>query len=710
MKPLLFFTGALLALPAIAPGITLAETDSDALETEDRITVTADFRRTDLSDFSGSATVVDGETIRQREGGHLDQVLNLAPNVNFSSGASRGRFFQIRGIGERSQFVEPTNPAVGLVIDGIDMTGIGGAATTLDIQQIEILRGPQGTLLGANALAGMINMVSGSPTDTLAGGFDVRLAERGTRVVHGVISGPVSDGLGFRLAYANERSDGFQKNAFFGTRDVANIDEQTLRARLRWQPHADVQVDLTGLYLDIDNGYDAFSLDNTRTTFSDEPGFDRQETLAGSARVQWNAHSAFAIEALLSRTDADLEYGYDEDWSFIGFCEVFECLARPYSSFDEYQRENRNTTVDVRAISRTAADQFGWVVGAYYRDQTQTLQRIYTFQAQDFFSDFNTENRAVYGQFDLPLTDRLTLQAGLRHEQRDVRYSDSDNARFRPDENLWGGRLALAYQTDGGALLYALAARGYKAGGVNSDSAIPDAQREFATETLWNYELGLKTRLWQGRIDLRTALFFQDRDDIQTQQSLVVPIEGDVCPCRFIEFKTNATGGQSYGIETELNWAVSNSVQAFASAGLLRSRFDGFLNFSHVDADPETGQPFDMDGRDLPYAPRYMFAAGVRFQLTDRWYLRTEIEGKDAFFFSSRHELRSDAYELFHARLGYQVGNWDLALWARNITDEKVKQRGFGSFGNDPRKGYAVEPYFQFGEPRTLGASASYRF
>ena len=706
MKSLLFFTGALLALPTIV----LAETDSDGLETEDRITVTADFRRTDLSDFSGSATVVDGETIRQREGGHLDQVLNLAPNVNFSSGASRGRFFQIRGIGERSQFVEPANPSVGLLIDGIDMTGIGGAATTLDIAQVEILRGPQGTLFGANALAGMINMVSASPTDTLGGGFDVRVAERGTRVVHGVISGPINDHLGFRLAYANERSDGCQKNAFYGTRDEANIDEQTLRARLAWQPHPDLQVDLTALYLDIDNGYDAFSLDNTRTTFSDEPGHDRQETLAGSARMEWQAHSAFSIEALLSHTDADLEYGYDEDWTFVGFCEVFECLARPYSSFDEYLRENRNTTLDVRAVSNREPDQIGWVVGAYYRDQTQALQRIYTFQAQDFFSDFNTKNRAVYGELDVPLGRRLTLQTGLRYEQRDVRYVDSDGARFQPDENLWGGRLALSYRADGGQLLYALASRGYKAGGVNSDSAIPDARREFDTETLWNYELGFKTRLWQDRIDLRTAVFFQDRDDVQTQQSLVVPIEGEVCPCRFIEFKTNATAGQSYGLEAELNWTVSNSVQTFASLGLLRSRFDGFLNFAHVDADRATGQPFDMDGRDLPYAPRYMFAAGARFQLTDRWYLHTEVEGKDAFFFSSRHELRSDSYEMLHARLGYRTGGWDLALWARNLTDEKVKQRGFGSFGNDPRKGYAVEPYFQFGEPRTVGVSAAYRF
>lgn len=712
MKILQTCAGLLLAIPIAASAQSDAdsENENDVLDLGDPIVVTADFRTTNLFDLGGSATVIDGQTIDQRDATHIDQILNLAPNVNFSTGASRGRFFQIRGIGERSQFVEPVNPSVGLLVDGIDLTGIGGAATTLDITQAEILRGPQGTLFGANALAGMINLVSAGPSDFLEGDFSLRLAERGGQAFEGAIGGPISETLGYRMAYANVQSDGSQKNTFLGTDDNARIDEQTLRGKLRWQPSTDLLVDLTGLYLDVDNGYDGFSLDNTRTTLSDQPGHDRQETLGASARMIWQARPAFSIEALVSHVDADLEYGYDEDWSFDGLCEVFECLASGYSSFDQYLRTNRNTTLDVRALSRSGRDEFGWVIGTYYRDQSQSLRRIYTFFDQDFLSEFDTVNEAVYGQLDFPLAQRLRLKTGLRFERREADYDDSDGARFQPDEDFWGGRLALEYRGQGGHLLYALASRGYKAGGVNSDSTVPDAQREFATETLWNYELGFKRRFLDGRIDLRTALFFQDRDDVQTQQSLVIPIEGDVCPCRFVEYISNATAGQSYGLEAEVNWWVSPKFQAFGSLGLLESRFDGFQSFSHVDADPETGQPFDLDGRDLPHAPNYMFAIGAVFQITDHWYLRAEVEGKDAFYFSSRHQVRSNAYELVHARLGYRTTHWDVALWARNLTDEDVRQRGFGGFGNDPRKGYAVEPYYQFGEPRTLGVTASYSF
>jgi len=707
MKPFSLLAGLLLAT---SPMVWAQPETTSAPTIDEEILVTADFRQTRLFDLGVSATVIDAETINQRDATHLEQVLNLAPNVNFASGASRGRFFQIRGIGERSQFVEPMNASVGLLVDGIDMTGIGGAATTLDIQQVEVLRGPQGTLFGANALAGMINMVSGNPTETFSGKLQGSVGEHDTRSLEAVASGPITETLGYRLAYSNYQSDGFQKNAFLDTDDNADFDEQTLRAKLRWQPGEDWLVDLTGLYVDVDNGYDGFSLDNTRTTFSDEPGHDRQETLAGSARVSWRAHEAFTVEALISRTDADLEYGFDEDWSFVGFCEEFECLAPAFSSFDNYIRDNENTTADLRLVSNTDADELGWVVGAYYRDQTQQLRRENDFLAEDFLRDYDTQNRALYGQLDIPLAERLKLTTGLRYEERDADYRDSDGAAFEPDENMWGGKLALEYRAPGGALWYALGSRGYKVGGINSDSAVPDDQREFDTETMWNYELGVKTSLWRDRLDLQATLFYQDRDDVQTDQSLVQPIEGGDCPCQFIDFTTNATAGQSYGLETELNWQVNSVTQAFASLGLLGSQFDDFLNFSHVNADPDTGQPFDMDGRELPQAPDYQFALGAVFQLTEHWYTRVEMEGKDDFFYSSRHEVKSDAYELFHARIGYRAEHWDLALWARNITDEDVKVRGFGSFGNDPRKGYIVEPYHQFGEPRFVGLTASYRF
>ncbi len=703
------FCAAGLALSCLGAVADEIASDDQPLDDE-RILVTAEFRPVDLFDSAGSTSVIDANTLRERQASHLEAVLDLAPNVNYSAGASRGQFFQIRGVGERSEFVDPINPSVGLIVDGIDLTGLGGAATLVDLAQVEVLRGPQGTLNGANAMAGLINLVSTAPGATTSGYGEARIGQRGLRQIEAALGGPASDQLGYRLAYGSTRSDGAQRNVFLDRKDTARIDEQTLRGRLFWQPHQRFSLDLVGLLLDIDNGYDGFSLDNTRQTLSDEPGFDRQDTRALAARMAWEATPALDVELALSGLSADLEYGFDTDWAFVGICEVFDCLAPEYSAFDNYERSQDNRTADLRLLSRAEAGQPAWVLGAYYRDQSQSLRREFTFLPAPFERDFDTVNRALYGQIDWPLAERWAVQTGLRYERRWARYEDSDGAAFRPAESMWGGRVAVEYQTDAGPLLYGLVSRGYKAGGINSNSAVPENLREFQTETLWNYELGSKGRFWDNRLDLRAALFWQDRRSVQTQQAILLPIEGNNCPCEFVQYTANATAGQSYGLEAEANFRASSRWFLFGSLGLMRSRFDGFENFSHAQADPANGIPFDMDGRDLPHAPEYMFALGSIVQLGDGWSLRTEIEGKDAFYFSSRHEVRSQSFTRLHARLAYQTGQWEWALWGRNLSNEDVQVRGFGAFGNDPRKGYIEEPYVQFAEPRTIGLSARYDF
>ena len=715
-RPLGLINLTLIPLALVSALAVGAQTPPDAKDTpqtpdevDDRVLVTADFRPTELEALAGSATIIDETTLDDRNAAHLDAVLNTAPNVNFATGASRGRFFQIRGIGARSQFVEPSNASVGLIVDGIDLTGLGGAASTLDIDQVEILRGPQGTLFGANALAGLINLVSASPTPEHRQTIGLRLGDYGTRYAETTASGPINPTAGYRVAVSKLQSDGFTDNAFLGRRDTAGLDELTVKSQLDWAVGSDVDVELTALVLDIDNGYDAFSLDNTRTTLSDEPGFDRQETWAGSARVNWRAHPAFDVETTLSRVNADLDYGFDEDWAFDGICEAFECVFGGYTSFDRYTRQTDNTTADTRLVSTAGEDSLGWVVGAFAKDQTQTLERVYTY-AGDFSSEYETTNQALYGQLDVPVTPEWTLTAGLRFERFDADYADSNQAGYDQDNNLWGGQVSLSRALNNDTMVYGLVSKGYKVGGINPDADVPNPQRRYQTEGLWNHEIGGKGALMDGRLDWRVAVFYQARDDIQTQQSLVVPVDGERCPCEFIEFQSNAAEGTSQGVEIELNAQLSERLDVFASLGLLDAQFDDFVSFSHVDADEDTGMGVDLDGRDVPQAPNYNAHLGAVWSFTNRWSLLGELEAKDGFFFSSRHSTRADAHELIHLRLSYQANDWDVAFWVRNLTDQTIKTRGFGGFGNDPRKGYATEPYYQFGAPRTLGVSAGFSF
>ncbi|MDO6747600.1 TonB-dependent receptor [Gilvimarinus sp. 1_MG-2023] len=701
------------ALSALCLALTTnAQAAPQAIE---EMVVTADFRATELTQLAASATVINADAINERSAQHLAEILNTAPNVNFSAGASRGRFFQIRGIGERSQFVEPVNPSVGLLVDGIDLTGLGGAATTLDISQIEILRGPQGTVYGANALAGLINMVSAAPSDEFSGEATATVGNYNSYNTALTLSGPMTDTLGWRLALEQNTSDGYQENAYLNTDDNANIDEQTARGKLRWQPADKITLDVTGLYVNVDNGYDGFSLDNTRSTLSDNPGHDRIETLTGSARLQLELSDSINFVGLVSHAQSDTEYGYDEDWAYPDLCQDFNCVVEGeqqygYNSTDNYLRDIDNTTVDLRLVSSTQAGELGWVAGVYYRDQNEALIREQTYLEGTFTSHFDAESSAVYGQLDIPLADTLTLVTGLRYEERTASYHDSDSASFEPSDDMLGGKIALEYQASDSTLLYTLVSRGYKAGGFNSNNSIAVENREYQPEFLWNYEAGAKFNALNNTLNTNLALFYQDRDDVQTKQSLVTPLAGDSCPCDFPDYTTNATAGSAYGLEAEINWQANDSLVLFTSLGLLRSEFDEFASYAHAKADEDTGTPYDLSGHDLPHAPRYQFTVGGEYFFTEQLFARVEVEGKDSFYFSSRHEAQSDAYELVNARLGYTTRRWEVALWGRNLTDEDTLVRGFGSFGNDPRKAYATEPYTQYGEPRVYGVSAKVQF
>ncbi|MBQ0719243.1 MAG: TonB-dependent receptor [Gammaproteobacteria bacterium] len=711
------FTGLLataVSLLGLYSNAVIAADYSD--DTLQEVVVTATFRELDILTVPASLTVIDQQLIAERGAVHIESILNAAPNVNFASGASRGRYLQIRGIGERSQFVDPVNPSVGLLIDDIDVSGMGNAATLFDVRQVEILRGPQGTRFGASALAGMVNIRSNDPTEDFEALVNAGYGNYDSWNTGAVVSGPLAEGLLGRLAVQQQRSDGFIDNDYLGRDNTNNIDELSTRGKLRWLASDDLSIDLSGFYVDIDNGYDAFSLDNTRHTLSDEPGHDRQETTAFALSSTWAGHRAFTLQTIATWSDSNLEYGYDEDWSYAGLCTATPCDGWEYSSTDNYIREREASRLELRFTSTEEGQLAGntdWVAGVYYDQRDEDLTRQFfdwdLYSAAEFDSRYETENLALYGQLSMPLTNRLTLTVGGRWERFEADYQDSRAVKAAPDEDLWGGQLSLEYSLDQNTMVYGLLSRGYKAGGVNGDAlgraqsngfAAPvidflNQRLEFDTETLLNYELGLKGSYLDDSVQLRVAAFYMDRDDIQLKGWYN---EGPL----FVGYIDNAASGENLGLEFEALWQLSARLELFANLAWLDTEIDNFI------VKGDTGL-VDKSGREQAHAPNYQFNVGGRYRFGDGFYARLEAEGKDAFYFSDSHDQQSDSYELINASFGYQNLHWDITLWARNLSDEDYAVRGF-YFGNDPRKFYDDEEYVQYGEPRVFGANATYRF
>jgi iron complex outermembrane recepter protein len=589
------------------------------------------------------------------------------------------------------------NPSVGLIIDGIDFSRTGGAATLFDIDSIEILRGPQGTKFGTNALAGSINMRSAEPTKEFQMHAETGLAEFNTRNFGAAVGGTlVGDQLLGRAAIYTHKSDGYMDNDFLNRENTQNQDELTFRGKLKLLATDDLTVDLSYIHLNIDNGYDGFTLDNTRNSLSDKPGEDNQLTNAFALKANWQASDLVIIQTEATYLKSDIVYSYDADWGFVG---QFDPALFPYIGFERFDRKRENYSFELRALSDKAGrifnDSTDWTIGLYFLDQDEAFAQnsdfgIFGAQVRD--GDYNTQNSAIYGQLDTRLTDKLTLTTGARIEYFKAHYTDSDALKINQNEGLFGGKIGLTYQANDHHMVYSTFARGYKSGGVNNNAALPLSERSFDTEYNVTLELGLKSSWLEERLKTSLAVFYTDRINAQVENSIANGVQ-------FLEFTGNASNATHQGLEASVDWFMTDKLRFLGSIGLLDATFQN-----------HSVRGVSFDGRQVAHAPNYTFNLGSEYYINDALTLRANVESKDDFYFSDSHNAKSNAFSIVNASADYNYDkNWKVRAWVSNLFDKDYATRGF-FFGNNPAKGYLEEGYVQFGEPRVAGITVSYDY
>ncbi|MDO6548948.1 TonB-dependent receptor [Pseudoalteromonas carrageenovora] len=682
-------------LPLISAPLVAHADDSDL----ERIVVTGDFQRESIQTLSASASLFSESEINQRGANYLDEMLGSTANVNFTSGASRGRYIQIRGVGLRSQFVDPINPSVGLVIDGINYSGLGGSSLLFDIDQVEIYRGPQGTRFGADGMAGMIQMESAQATADPSLKLQVGMGTYNSREAGLAASTGLTDDTSARVSYFRRKSDGYVDNLYLND-ETQQQDEQVARFKLNSQLTEHLNTELNLHYIDINNGYDAFTLDNSRNSVADEPGQDNQQSYAIGINNTYTGFDAFDVNLNLSAIDTELLYSFDEDWVCNDPSEPQLCAAglHPwgYSSTDIYTRDRDDQSVNLQFNSKTG----NWVAGVYYQNRDVDLEREYTWLASPFASTYETSNVAVYGQLATPIGPKTTLITGLRVEQYQGDYTDSNGFIEDTDDVMVGGKVALEYQVIDRTMIYASITRGYKAGGINSE-ALAKAKDEglnlsadffqqhtsFDPEYLWSGEFGVKGSSLDDKFTLRLAAFYMHRDNIQLK---AWQVENQ----QFTGYVDNASSGSNYGLEIEGSYQLTEDLFLTGSAGYLNTEIDDFVTQSGL----------NQDGREQAQSPKYQYAFSARYNFTNELYGMIGVEGKDDYYFSDSHNSQAPSSNLVNLSFGYEADMWAVRAWARNVFDETVPTRGF-EFGNDPLDGYATHTYVQLGEPRVAGVT-----
>ncbi|WP_369742745.1 TonB-dependent receptor [Pseudidiomarina sp. PP-1MA] len=681
--------------------------DDAAIELE-RIRVQGQFRQLTVNETPTSVATISASMVAERGAMHLDEVLQGVANVNFAGGSSRARFIQIRGIGERSQFVDPINPSVGLLIDGINYSGLGQAAQLFDISQVEIYRGPQSGRFGADGMAGMLVLESTRAKAEHSGEWLLGIANYGGRRAGLALGGAVGALGDARLSIYQQRDDGFTENLYLQRDDTQQRSERAVRLNVFTELGSDWSLRSTLHSYRQDNGYDAFSLDNTRQSYADQPGEDDLTQQAVRFAATFSGWQYSELLLAYSYLNADSKYSYDEDWSYPGIAPGWE-----YASVDSYQRQRQDHSVEVRWLSTQPQVWLGlptdWVLGLYAYQRDEDMQRDFMnwdIDQQDrFVSSYQSRHLALYGELVQQLSDRWQLTTGLRLERYRNPYQDSNQVAAKPSDSMWGGRLSLSYQTLAGGMWYSTLARGYKTGGVNGEALgkvsgqldtelgqFLQQRATFAPELLTSYELGYKYINDSDTLLFNAALFYQDRNDVQLKSWINRQQQ-------FVGYIENAASGNSYGAELELRYRFTEQLQSFAALGWLESDMQGFVTEDGV----------DMSGRELAYAPNHQANVGITWQPLEQLSVTLQTDYKDSFYYSDSHNSRSAAVQLWHASVDWQLADWHLSLWARNLSDQDYGIRGF-YFGNDPRIEYAPQTYEQWGEPRRVGFTASYSF
>jgi iron complex outermembrane receptor protein len=350
-------------------------------------------------------------------------------------------------------------------------------------------------------------------------------------------------------------------------------------------------------------------------------------------------------------------------------------------------------------------DSADWLFGIYVNrldeDLTTINQGDYYDPGYDFAdslddrldSEFSALSAAILGQLDFDIGESGILGVGLRFERRSTDYVDSTGLNIGPGENMIGGEIRYSHSLGDQLTAFASISKGYKAGGFNL-GFVPAGARAFDQEGLWNYEVGMKSILADGRLSLNAAVFYNARIDQQVETSIQLNPND---PASFVFFTDNAARGKTIGFEADAVWRPSDAWEWYATLGLLRAEFDEF-----------TTPLSDLNGRDQAHAPRYTLAAGGAYRHQSGAFARLDVSAIDEFYFDVSHDQRSDAYALTNMRIGYEVERWTAQLYVRNLFNESYAVRGF-FFGNEPPD-FPATLYIRQGDPRQVGITLDMRF
>ena len=573
---------ALAALAFTAPAMAQDEPSASAGRVLEEIIVTAEKRSENLQEVPQAVTAQAPEQLDVR---HIVSFVDLSatvPGVTVAKNEGFKTVIAIRGIGNEANQNAIANPSVSYHQDGIYVASpFALRADFLDVERIEVLRGPQGTLFGQNSTGGALNVVTTAPDpDSRHGKADIAVGNYNLLRVRGAVNVPLGEDLAMRLAVSSHQHDGFSRNIVLD-QELDEADSLGARARLRWTPgDGRARFDLAMQhYADNTNGAAQKGiLDPTpgaRRLAQDSRGLYDLESRLYSLVAEWD-FAAATLKSLTSYQDDDIAIIRDNDRNDLASLPPFALVP---AVFDPETNRQRTMTQEFNIISAAPmGGRLDWVLGLFYLDTavdvsireyldfgfdgtfdpiTPELVRSYAPGDYGFISDSKPERESfsAYGQGTYGLADRTRLVAGLRYTNDKVRsavtnfFGRAGTALLATDSKALTGRIALEVDLHDDAMAYGSYTRGFKLGGSNLTYGREDVIAPivvlpvYEDETIDAWEVGVKTDFAAGAARMNAAAFYYDYRNLQYQATDPEVFEGGV---------GNVPRSESYGAELEL--------------------------------------------------------------------------------------------------------------------------------------------------------------
>ena len=620
--------------------------------TIEEIVVTSRKREENLMDIPDSITVLSDAVIDTANIASIRDFADLIPNLTIIDQLLPStQTMTIRGM----TTVQNGELPVAFIVDGVNAPSMNFINQELvDIERIEVLRGPQGTLYGRGAVGGAINIITKSPGDEFEFKGKASYGRGDSLFVGGTVSAPLGDNAAFRISASHRDEDGLIDNEGAGT-EADPVDEQSVQARLTFQPTDKLSVDVRGRYLTGDTGgiylvrvttpeIDDFSV----PVSSNLNGEAERDVGSASMKIDYTFDNGMTFTSISAYSETDAYFFGDGDFSTATlFAQWWEIDVEAFS------QEVRLTSDD--------DEQFRWILGAFYQDREDKEFTEFGLEAPGpSVIPFpggareirERESWAVFGQVDYDITEQLTLSAGVRYDEED-NTTEFGQLGTKPSDTFdeWQPKVSLSYNWSENVMTYFTFARGFRPGGFSNSSGVL-----YKNEVSDNFEIGAKALMMDGRMQFSAAAFYIDFNDQQHFFSRVTPAGVQ----RFI---INIAETTNIGAEVELALRPVEGLALNFGVGITDTEIDDF-DGSGI-----------FEGHNTPQVNDYSINASAEYTkpINGPWSFtgRLDFEHRGKVDWDLNNLVTTPGKDYLNLYAGIGNGHWTVFFYGKNVLDEQ---------------------------------------